>query len=218
MKKSIILLFLFCSCGILRAQLKPKANTQPAKPSKQTTIKYINDKLNENCVGKWDDKTTTLYEYDRDLAAMMEAETIFHSFIYQSYSIEENNGNAFIEIHIKTESLDVDHKSHENKKTNGSILIEVSVTKISDILFLDIPRTKKESPASTTVEETYGLHAMIFRTEGNNISANDNEAGTRAQYPLFSIPSFNRDDEEKLKKAILNLRTYYKTENDPFDN
>lgn len=191
---------------------------QPARPSKQTTIKYLNDKLNENCVGKWNDKTTTLYEYDYDLGATMEVDKIFHSYIYQSYSIEEKNGNAFIKIQIKTESLDVDHKSHENKKTNGSISIEIPITKISDILFLDIPGTKKGSPASTTVEETFELQAMVFKTIGNNISANDFEAGTRVHFPVFMIPSLNRDDDEKLKKAVFNLRTYYKTEKDPFDN
>ena len=45
-----------------------------------------------------------------------------------------------------------------------------------------------------------------------------NSTGNKITVSNILIPCFNTEDEIKIEKAIRNLQTFYKSENDPFSN
>lgn len=199
------------------AQTKTKTSTQPAKPSKQTTITYLNKKLNEDFVGLGEHKVRTLYEYDAEASKWKEMRVINFSNYYQSYSVEVKNAEAFIMIQTVNTSETVFNKNGGLERNNNDITIQIPVSKISDIKFIHFPHTKNGNPPAL-VDETGSYRTMLIITNGNVITSNDNSTGNKIKVSNILIPSFNMEDEIKIEKAIRNLQTFYKQENDPFNN
>ena len=196
------------------AQTKPKTNTQSTKPSKAFTIKYLNEKLNQNCSGLSQKKEEHLYGYNDGSGVRVPNVSYRTVYNNQGYSITEHDGIAYLSCKKIVQNKKVNFKDHgEDYDETGNLLIEIPVNKISNIEFVDIP-TKTEGEGD--VITTYGEHIMLITTKDNDVLMKDLEEGNQQSISMMAFPSFNLQDEDKMKRAFLNLKSYYKEDIDPF--
>lgn len=211
---TLIIIMLISSVG-LKAQTPPPqpkkklTTAQPARPSKETTIKYLNDKLNANCVGESKIENETWYR-EGSLGLQY-----YKSATYKNYSVEEMNGVAYIIINERYRVKQYDFDTRRLDDNYNSIIIKIPVTKIKDILIYDIPATSKSGGIAKSAEAYRGI---FFTTTGDNIIYYNGNKDATSYINIYAIPSFNADFEMNFKKAVINLKSFYKLEKDPFDN
>ncbi len=214
MKKTLLINFILLFVVFAQAQVKPKVAAQPAKPSKQVTINYIIEKLNENCVGKCMENSKYLYKYNRELDRDYIDTQRNTAFYYQSYNIEEKNGSPFIKIILKYWSKEIDYSGPNSSDQLFDNSVEIFINKIISITYsVTEEHETYERPLKTITGRN---RLMVITTKNNNIVFYEKDKDITSNLPTFMLPSFNIADEEKLKKAILNLQSYYKEEADPF--
>jgi hypothetical protein len=204
-------LLLFSAYSFAQTHAKPK-------PTKAFTIKYINDKLNTNSIGKCNSSMEISYRYDRtnDRPSDVILTTRTTSYYITNYSVEEKADMAYIGIAIKFQYQYLDFAESENSSNETSdVTVEIPISKIASVDFLDAPQLVNGT-GTAIVTTIYGYRAVRFIMKGNFVVVNDEQKGTRVQIPLFAIPSNNLQDEQSLKTAILNLKSYYKDSEDPF--
>lgn len=215
--KYLAFIFLSLSVTYTHAQAKPmaKTSTQPAKPSKQTTIKYLNEKLNENCIGECTQEKTQVNKYDRDLEHWMPSSVYYHSFYYQNYLIEDVGSSAKLTITQKYIYKKVDYSGGDDNYDNSKyITVVIPIKKISSINIVDKKGTKTDTKIK--IEETFNELIIVINTNESDISFEETSDGVKKFMPVVIIPINNVTEGEKIKKALLNLQTFYKEEIDPF--
>ena len=197
LKYSFIISFFLIEINVL---------AQTPKPTKAFTIKYIVEKLNESCVG-------VIMEVGQTYETMHHY-TAYH---YKEYSIVEKNGTAYIIVKQLYEFKKTDYSGNDDFDRFFEDFIEIPVSKIVDIQFITQEKqVTKDEYQSQIVKD--GYRGMIFYTKGDNIIFLEIEKDKTTHFPVMIIPSFDLENEPKLKKAILNLQSYYKQEADPFAN
>ncbi|HMJ48565.1 MAG TPA: hypothetical protein VK498_14630 [Ferruginibacter sp.] len=139
----------------------------------------------------------------------------YKSATYQGYSVEEIDGVAYIIITEKYRVKKYDFDTKQVDDNYSSNTIKIPVTKVNDIMIFDVP---KKSQSGTIAKSSEGYRGIYFTTSGNNIIYYNGNKDATSYINIYAIPSFNTDFEENFKKAILNLKTYYKADSDPFDN
>ncbi|MFT3948563.1 MAG: hypothetical protein QM763_16490 [Agriterribacter sp.] len=193
--------------NIAIAQTKSKTTSQSAKPSKQVTLKYLTDKLNENCIGSyqiehetWGNATRYLLQYERSNSC-------------QNYSVEEIGSTPFIIVNLKTSSNSYDFETRERKDKTGSVTIKIPILK-SNFSIAHIP--KKNETKGIVAKSSEAYDCLAFTSSENVIIWHDNDKDETRNATVAIIPMFNSDFIEKFKRAIENLKSYYKVEIDPF--
>jgi len=208
MKQAALIIIWLSLLYVVHAQTKTKTSQTPVKPSKQTTIKYLADKLNANCTGEFQVEHETWSKFGN---YSMQYE---RSNNCENYSVEEVGGLPFIIVNMKTKTMRYDFETKEKDNTNGSITIKIPILK-STLSIVNIPKKSETNGAIAKSSEAF--RCLAFTTAEKVIIWNDNEKNETKNASIALIPSFNVDFEENFKRAILNLKSYYKEEVDPFD-
>jgi hypothetical protein len=177
--------------------------------SKEETIVYLNDKLNQNCIGiamrkesYFSDYTVNYYEH-----------TMYDNYLVKD--LYSKTCNIYIDINSIVRKSMPDNPS-ENYTRTSPMQIIVPIEKIQTIDFSDVSYTKNEKGGF--IEESFGGIYLLMVGSGNNFSIKDIERGTLQHFPAIAIPINEKAEGEKIKKAILHLQTFFKSEKDPFEN
>lgn len=205
----IIYISLLNNLAFSQTKIKTPATS---KPSKQTTIKYIIEKLNENCTGITLEERETLFNTEKTPIL-----SYYKYHYYTNYTVEEKDGTALIVISIAYKVKKTDYSGGENWEQNHPIIVKIPVNKINDIVFATVEKkvTNKSNDLDEIIQE--GYRAGLFLMKSNNIMYSQTDQDIVKKLPAFNIPIFDTEIELKLKKAILNLQSFYPIGNDPFE-
>ena len=190
------------------AQVK-KQTQQQTGPTKAVTIQFLNEKMNEESSGIYmvtDETWMSRGEIDR---------TEHYEYSAYQYQILEENKSSYLIWKARIKNFTGSGEPGAMRFTtvyhNGEIKIPIS--KISLVAFLGAKDTSYSTDHKITVKLSYHL---IITTPDNNISVTDSEAGSVSYISFTFLPISNNDYADKLKKAIMNLKSFYKNEKDPF--
>ena len=192
MKKTLLINFILLFVVFSQAQVKPKVSAQPAKPSKQVTINYIIEKLNEYCTGKCKEVLTM----QKDIGFYFQDD-----YTYMTYNIEENSGLQFLRVEIKRHWKKFYLRNSDvNVDEYSNIIAEIPVNKINTLVFVDVPEYVTKGILNSDVTH-YGFRCLGIHTKGNNIKLSDDSHSYMESSTLFPIFNMITADEEKLKKS-----------------
>ena len=219
MKKIFLLCVAFICFTVAHAQKKPKpkTSTQSAKPSKLTTIKYLNEKLNENCIGRFGEVLKEYLLHDDNINLMVKQWADYSAFIVENYEVKEENGVPYLILTIKSEDKRTYYRREgEDYDRFSDIISTIPISKITDIIPYN--KLEKVEREGSTYRRTESAGAgIIIMTNGNNVIFNQLDLQKKDFISFQQFPNNNPEETEKIKKAFLNLKSFYKT-NDPFEN
>ena len=200
------------------AQTKPKTSAQSTKPTKEFTIKYLNDKLNEYCIGRFAEVIESYLRYNDDLRMMETSWTYYEAFIVDNYEIKEEGKIPYLVITMRSESK----KTYVNGTGEGyqrfnNIISKIPITKIKDILSYEMAE-KVEEQKTTYIKKRGAVKGILIITNGNNVVFNQIDIPKKDFLSYQQFPINNTEETEKVKKAFLNLKSFYKDDVNPFEN
>ena len=179
---------------------------QGQKPTKAYTIKYVTDKFNANCTGLAGSQTERADDF-----------TIFHSYTSKTFEISEKDNEPFLNFEIQHKYRTSDRNGIRINETN-STKYKIPILKISVIEHYGITKNNPDTVFTSGIEASFFLNLeMAILMKGKDIQSTNED--NNMSYQLFiALPCASKEEFNKIKKAIDNLKSYYKIKKDPFDN
>lgn len=207
-------------------QTNAPTNTQTAKPSKEVTLKYINEKL-ENFGATYKKKITNwgTTNYEDGSTTEDHTTTLYACTLYE---ILEEDKDVYLKANwLKHFSSDIAFQKKRDESLNWVSFASFSFVKSIEIYH---SRTYRSPGYPIVLEGGSKTDEMVTYENGylqfNFVSKcviNTLENGEKENVDYFIIAFKEEEDNllEKVKKAFLNLQAYYPTvypSKDPFDN
>ena len=213
----IITLFAFAFCD---AQIKPKTYTQPAKPSKEVTLNYINEKIKRYSVQyKKETINWGTINYNDGSSRTHQTNDLFTA---SGYRVFEADGTLFLQCTFTHRTVS---NLFEKKDETYSWVSTAPFASFRSVEVLRA-RTNGSEPIVSEDGSTY-KSKTVYENDYLRFSFNSkcvlNKLGDNStQYVNFFSIAFREGEDnllEKLKKAFQNLLIDYpKPAGDPFDN